>query len=173
MLLKILQISQKTLCRNFFLIEFRWSQRRCSIKRAILKHFAIFMGKHFCWSLFLIKLQTFRPATLLKRNSNAVAFLWILRNFKEHLFTEHPWTNTYESFQQVLSCVIYKFLRTLNLKNICERLLLKPVLSAGLPFLIIYTSGSNWYLSFSFYMISYSLVCQFSLHYYWYCYNQG
>ena len=90
MLLKILQISQKTLCRNFFLIEFRWSQRRCSIKRAILKHFAIFMGKHFCWSLFLIKLQTFRPATLLKRNSNAVAFLWILRNFKEHLFHRTP-----------------------------------------------------------------------------------
>ena len=38
-------------------------------KKAILKVFAIFTGKHTCWNLFLIKLQTWRPATLLKRHS--------------------------------------------------------------------------------------------------------
>ena len=56
--------------------------------------------------------------------------------------------------------------------EVCERLLLKPVLSPGLPFLITYTSGSNWYICFSFCIIIYSFISQFSCHYYWYCYNQ-
>ena len=51
-----------------------------------------------------------------------------------------------------------KFLRTPIPKNICERLLLKRLLlSSRLPFLISYTSGSNWYLCFSFYII----ICSF------------
>ena len=33
----------------------------CSVKKDVLKYFAIFTGKHLCWSLFLIKLQDFRP----------------------------------------------------------------------------------------------------------------
>ena len=40
-----------------------------------------FKGKHQWWSLFLTNLQTFRSATLLKRDSNADVFLWNLRNF--------------------------------------------------------------------------------------------
>ena len=32
-------------------------------KKAILKNCATFTGKHLCWSLSLIKLQSFRPAT--------------------------------------------------------------------------------------------------------------
>ena len=40
---------------------FRRSHWRCSIKKAVLKNFAIFTGKHLCWSLFLVKLQAFRP----------------------------------------------------------------------------------------------------------------
>ena len=43
--------------------------------------FTIFAGKNLCWSLFLIKLQVFRPATLLKRNPNTGIFLRILRHF--------------------------------------------------------------------------------------------
>ena len=44
------------------------------------------MGKHLCWSLFLIKLQAFRPANLSKRDFNPDAFLWNLQSFSEHLF---------------------------------------------------------------------------------------
>ena len=40
------------------------------------------------------------------------------------------------------------------------------------PFLITYTTGSNWDIWFSFCIINYSFVCQFSIHCYWYCYNQ-
>ena len=43
-------------------------------------------GKHLCWSLFLMKLQTWRPATLLKRDFNTIVFLWNLKNFLQHLF---------------------------------------------------------------------------------------
>ena len=50
-------------------------------KKVVLKYFAIITEKHLFWGLFLIKLQAFIPATLLKRNSSTGAFLWILRNF--------------------------------------------------------------------------------------------
>ena len=49
---------------------------RCS-QINILKNFAIFTikGKHLCWSLFLIKLHTFKPTTFLKRDSNTGVFM--------------------------------------------------------------------------------------------------
>ena len=50
-------------------------------KKAALKNLAIFTGKQLCWSLFLIKLQAFNPASLLKRGSKTGFFLWILRIF--------------------------------------------------------------------------------------------
>ena len=50
-------------------------------KIGVLKNFAIFSGKHLCWSHFLKKLQAFRPATLLKRDSDTGVFLGTLRNF--------------------------------------------------------------------------------------------
>ena len=43
------------------IVKNRSSHRRCSIYKDISKNFAIFTGKHLCWSLFLIKLQAFRP----------------------------------------------------------------------------------------------------------------
>ena len=39
------------------------------------KSFATFTGKHMCWGQFLTNLQTFRPTTLLKRDSSTGAFL--------------------------------------------------------------------------------------------------
>ena len=36
-------------------------------KKGVLKNFANFPIKYPCWSLFLIKLQVFRPATVLKK----------------------------------------------------------------------------------------------------------
>ena len=39
----------------------------------LLKSFAIFTGKHLCWSIFLIK--ALRPATLPKKDSNTGVFL--------------------------------------------------------------------------------------------------
>ena len=39
------------------------SHRRCSVKKGVLKNFAIFTGKHMCWSLFFIKLEEWRAGT--------------------------------------------------------------------------------------------------------------
>ena len=55
-------------------------------KIGVLKNFAIFPGKHLWRSYFLIKLQAWRSAILLKRDSNTGVFLWILWNSYEHLF---------------------------------------------------------------------------------------
>ena len=72
----------KNTCAFIFLW---WNQKQPSVfyKKAVIKNFAIFTGKHLCWSLFLIKLQAFRPDS--KRDSNICIFLWILWNFEEHL----------------------------------------------------------------------------------------
>ena len=67
---------------------------------------AIFITrKHLWWSFFLIKLQTLRPATLLKRDSNTVVFLWILQNLKNIYFEDHlqtaasaSWSILYKEF---------------------------------------------------------------------------
>ena len=48
----------------------RNSHQRCSLKKGVLKNLANFTEKHLCWSLFLIKLQAFRPVTLFKKDSN-------------------------------------------------------------------------------------------------------
>ena len=45
------------------------------LKIGVLKKFAIFTGKHLCWSLFSIKLLCFRPVTLFKRDFKAGVFL--------------------------------------------------------------------------------------------------
>ena len=47
---------------------------------------------------FLNKVAGLRPATLLKRDSNAGVFLWILRNIKNIYFEEHVQTAA-ESFR--------------------------------------------------------------------------
>ena len=57
------------------------SRSQMFFKNSALKNFAIFKGKYLCWSLILIKLQAFRPATLLKRDSKTGAFLRMLTIF--------------------------------------------------------------------------------------------
>ena len=44
-------------------------------KKDALKNFANFTLKHLCWSLFWIKFQAWRPATLLKWDSSIAKFL--------------------------------------------------------------------------------------------------
>ena len=51
-----------------------------------LKNIAMFTTKYLCWSYFLMKMQTRRPAIILKIDSNIGAFLWNLRRLLEHLF---------------------------------------------------------------------------------------
>ena len=54
---------------NFLLLVMLRSNSRLQIffKTDVLKNFAIFTGKHLCWSCFLIKFQYWRPAFLFKK----------------------------------------------------------------------------------------------------------
>ena len=69
------QVLEVAVLFTFVFTLFRSSHRRCFIKKAVLKNFAIFTWKHLCWSLCLIKLHPFTSVTLLKRNSNTGVFL--------------------------------------------------------------------------------------------------
>ena len=61
-----------------------------SFKIDVLKNFAIFTGKHLCWSSFLIKLQACKPANLLKRDPNTGAFFKKIAKFlRTVFFIEH------------------------------------------------------------------------------------
>ena len=70
---------------NFSMIS-RSSRSHMFFKIDVLKNVTIFAGKHLPWSLFFVKLQPLRYATLLKRYSNTDVFVWMLRNFQEQLF---------------------------------------------------------------------------------------
>ena len=52
--------------RNYSTI-FRSSHRRCSIKKAILKHFVIFTGKHLCRGLFFNKVAGHQVCNFVKK----------------------------------------------------------------------------------------------------------
>ena len=56
-----------------------------------IKNFAILTGKHLCWSLFFKKLQTFRPATLLRRDSNIFRKSFLTQHLQWLLLTVLPW----------------------------------------------------------------------------------
>ena len=47
-------------------LEDRSSCSQMFFKTGVLNNFAIFTGKHLCWSLFMIKLKAWRPTTILK-----------------------------------------------------------------------------------------------------------
>ena len=86
---------KKSLMENFIFCAVGWvvglegrsSGLQIFFKVGILRNFANFTGKNL-WSHFLIKLQALTPTSLLKRASSAGVFLWILRNFLEHLFLQ-------------------------------------------------------------------------------------
>ena len=70
----------------------RSSHLQMIFKIDILKNFATIAGKHPCWSLFLIKLKTWSPAALLKRDHNTGVSMWILQNFlRTAFFIKHLW----------------------------------------------------------------------------------
>ena len=71
-------------------------------KKSVLKNFANFIGKYLCWSLFLIKLQTFMTATLLKRDSYTAVSFEICGIFKNTCFEEHLRTAASVSRGQLL-----------------------------------------------------------------------
>ena len=71
--------------RNYSTI-FRSSHRRCSIKKAILKHFVIFTGKHLCRGLFFNKVAGHQACNFIKKRLQHRYYLANIRIFIEELF---------------------------------------------------------------------------------------
>ena len=63
------------------------------VKQGVLKNFANFARKNLCWSLFLIKLGFWGPATLFKKTPTQVFSCEIYKLFKNNYFEEHLWTS--------------------------------------------------------------------------------
>ena len=57
------------------------SRLQMFFKLCVLKNFIFFTGNHLCWSLFLIKLQTFRRAALLRKRLQHKCFLVNIAKF--------------------------------------------------------------------------------------------
>ena len=93
-------------------------------KIGVLKSFTILTRKYLCWNLFVIQLQPSSLATILKINSSTGVFLWILPNFKEHLFWktsmigcfwnlmkvlfDHEILSFWICYEEHISCAFYK-----------------------------------------------------------------
>ena len=75
---------------QYFLITYRSSRPKVFCKKAVLKNFVKFTGKHLFRSHFFFdKVADIQACNFIKmRQSNIRLFLWILRNFEKH-FEEH------------------------------------------------------------------------------------
>ena len=77
------------LSKLYALIVVKKQPPEAFFKKAVLKNFAIFTGKHLCQSLFLNKVAGLRPVTLLKRVTNTGVFPVNIAKFLRDYFTEH------------------------------------------------------------------------------------
>ena len=75
--------------KKFGATLFRSSRSQIFFKIGLFKNFAIFIEKNFSWSLFLIKLHSWRLATWLKRDSHAGIFCEYWEICKSNVFVEH------------------------------------------------------------------------------------
>ena len=79
------------------IITSKYNEQKVFHKKAVLKNFAIFTGRHLCWNLFFNKNTGLQGPSFIKKRHEPRCFF----------------------------ANIEKFLRTPILKNICERLLLR------------------------------------------------
>ena len=77
-------------------MEVRSSRSQMFFKIGVLKNFTVLTGKRLCWSLFLIKLQAWKLATLLKKTPIQMFSCEYYEVLRIVFFIEHLY-NTSES----------------------------------------------------------------------------
>ena len=94
MFLKILQTSKKNIFAGVSLIKLQSGNLKLleAATRDVL--FANLTGKNLCWSLSLIKLWFWGPATLLKTTPTQALCCEIYKRFQNNYFEEHLWMST-------------------------------------------------------------------------------
>ena len=91
----------------FFIIIFRSRSKQMFFKTGVTINFAIFRGKHLCWSLFLIKLEAVRAElqskALQQRLFVLILGFWQWRHVFVHYFMANlmMWKQTGGSIHQV------------------------------------------------------------------------
>ena len=75
------------------------SRSQVFFKTGVLKHFAIFTGKHLCWCLFLIELLDWRPAFSLKMR---LQYRFFPVNIARFLKTAFLWNTCSLYFSEIL-----------------------------------------------------------------------
>ena len=75
----VIDIAETSFNRLLLFLILKSNHWSCSVEKGVLKRFT---GKHFCWSLFLIKLQAWGPAT-------QVFSIEICKIFKNTYFQKH------------------------------------------------------------------------------------
>ena len=85
--------------RNYSTI-FRSSHWRCSIKKAILKHFVIFTGKHLCRGLFFNKVAGHQLCNFIKKRLQHRYYLVNIRKFIRRTITKNisEWLHCWKVF---------------------------------------------------------------------------
>ena len=95
---------------HFESIKLRSSRSQMSFKIEIFKNFAIFTGKHLCWSLFVIKLPAYIACTfIIKRLQHRYFFIIIAKFLRTSFFIEH--------LQQLLFKAMFETCQNFTMKN--------------------------------------------------------
>ena len=115
-------------------VNCRSSRLQMFFKIDVLKNSVNFTWKYLCWSLFLLKLQAFRSATLLKRDSNTGVLRGKFARFLRTLFfTDHLWWLLLKLFIEAAN--------SSDLKYVCHRNIGKMSLWWSYIFEYIWTPG--------------------------------
>ena len=87
-------------CRSSCLqMFFRSSHPEMFCKKAALRDFPKFTGKHLCQSLFITKVAGQGWQLYSKRDPGTGVFLWILWNLEEHLFLQNTSAGCFKFFK--------------------------------------------------------------------------
>ena len=97
-------------CNSESLKQSKSSRSQMFFKICSLKNFAIFTEKRLCWGPFLKKLQAFKPAIFLKKESNKGVSWRYCKIFKSSFFIEYLWWLLLTAIQQCqLGCLFFDF----------------------------------------------------------------
>ena len=89
---------------HFYFLGRRNIHKRCSIRKAVLKNFVKFTGKHLCQSFFFNKVADLRPkaCNFIKKETLAqMLSCEFCKIFKNTFFTEHLWMTASKNHSQV------------------------------------------------------------------------
>ena len=108
----------------FVLLKSRSSRLHTLFKVDVLKNFIIFIGELLCWSLFLIKLQVFRPSTLMDAYGSRLKsrkyrnLILLLRKTLQNRLPLKRWSLGFMSQFSALSIILFAGYLKSTYKNI-------------------------------------------------------